>query len=152
MPRNSRSRGKINGKATCLFRSSPHFCAIEAKMFGNHQPHKRKLDRIEKQFWDVFERQFKVNDQAKRALDTELARLRSEMAFALAEYRKAVRVGRDAAFEAARHYRTKFGAFPDSDKNGRKRPRRRPPGSAPAPVKPRPNPTPLVDGAEAPIE
>ncbi len=34
----------------------------------------------------------------------------------------------------------------------RRRPRRRPPGGEPTPVKPRPNPTPLVDGAEAPIE
>jgi hypothetical protein len=34
----------------------------------------------------------------------------------------------------------------------RRRPRRKPPGGEPAPVKPRPNPTPLVDGAEAPIE
>jgi hypothetical protein len=34
----------------------------------------------------------------------------------------------------------------------RRRPRRRRPGGEPAPVKPRPNPTPLVDGAEAPLD
>ena len=34
----------------------------------------------------------------------------------------------------------------------KKRPRRKPPGTASAPVKPRPKPKPLVDGAEAPIE
>jgi hypothetical protein len=35
---------------------------------------------------------------------------------------------------------------------GKKKPRRRPPGTAAAPVKPRPKPMPLVDGAEAPID
>jgi hypothetical protein len=34
----------------------------------------------------------------------------------------------------------------------KKRPRRKPPGTASAPVTPRPKPKPLVDGAEAPIE
>ena len=34
----------------------------------------------------------------------------------------------------------------------KKRPRRKPPGSAAAPVKPRPKPKPLKDGAEAPID
>ena len=33
-----------------------------------------------------------------------------------------------------------------------RRPRRKPPGGEPLPVKPRPKPTPLMDGAEAPIE
>ena len=35
---------------------------------------------------------------------------------------------------------------------GKKKPRRKPPGTAAAPVKPRPKPMPLVDGAEAPID
>ena len=34
----------------------------------------------------------------------------------------------------------------------KKRPRRKPPGTASAPVRPGPKPKPLVDGAEAPIE
>jgi hypothetical protein len=34
----------------------------------------------------------------------------------------------------------------------KKRPRRKPPGTASVPVKPRPKPKPLMDGAEAPIE
>ena len=34
----------------------------------------------------------------------------------------------------------------------KKRPRRRPPGSAAAPVRPKPKPKPLKDGAEAPID
>jgi hypothetical protein len=121
-------------------------------MFRKHLPHKRRLERFEADFWAKFERQFQVDAEAKRLLDEQLAHLRSQMAGALADYRRAARIGRDAAFEAARTYRTKFGAFPDSDKQDRKRPRRRPPGSAPAPVKPRPKPTPLMDGAEAPIE
>jgi hypothetical protein len=36
--------------------------------------------------------------------------------------------------------------------SGKKRPRRKPPGSAAAPVKPKPKPKPLKDGAEAPID
>jgi hypothetical protein len=35
---------------------------------------------------------------------------------------------------------------------GPRKPRRKPPGGEPAPVKPRPNPTPLVGGAEAPLD
>jgi hypothetical protein len=121
-------------------------------MFRKHLPNKRRFERLEADFWATFERRFQVDADAKRRLDEQLARLRSEMAFALADYRRAVRIGRDAAFEAARAYRTKFGGFPDSDKQEGKRPRRKPPGSAAAPVKPRPKPTPLMDGAEAPIE
>ena len=34
----------------------------------------------------------------------------------------------------------------------KKRPRRKPPGSAAAPVKPKPKPKPLKDGAEAPVD
>ena len=34
----------------------------------------------------------------------------------------------------------------------KKRPRRKPPGSATAPVKPKPKPKPLKDGAEAPVD
>ena len=121
-------------------------------MFRNHLPHKRKYERIQERFWATFERQFGLDGDAKQKLDAELAELRSQMAFALAEYRRAVRIGRVEAFEAARAYRTKFGAWPDSDKLDRKRPRRRPPGGEPVPVEPRPKPTPLMDGAEAPIE
>lgn len=36
--------------------------------------------------------------------------------------------------------------------SAKKRPRRKPPGSAAAPVKPKPKPTPLKDGAEAPVD
>jgi hypothetical protein len=34
----------------------------------------------------------------------------------------------------------------------KKRPRKRPPAGETAPVRPRPKPTPLMDGAEAPVE
>src|SRR5690348_1770118 len=36
--------------------------------------------------------------------------------------------------------------------SSKKRPRRKPPGSATAPVKPKPKPKPLKDGAEAPVD
>jgi hypothetical protein len=55
----------------------------------------------------------------------------------------------ETAVNADRDDRTARRAKPVSKK---KRPRRRPPGSATAPVKPKPKPTPLKDGAEAPVE
>ena len=80
--------------------------------------------------------------------DERLARIRAELDAARAEYEKAIEQGLDA-MEAARKYRDRFGAWPEPK---RRRPRRGWEGGEPAPVKPRPKPTPLVDGAEAPIE
>ena len=86
----------------------------------------------------------------RRELDQRMATLRAEMQAAREEFARAVEQG-VPAIKAAQKYRDKFGAWPDL-MPGKKRRRRGFDGGEPAPVQPRPKPTPLVDGAEAPLE
>lgn len=86
----------------------------------------------------------------RRELEAGMERLRSEMATAREAFERAIENGGDA-FRAARKYCERFGAWPPrKPRNGRRG--RGMDGGDPAPVKPRPKPTPLMDGAEAPIE
>ena len=86
--------------------------------------------------------------EGERKEREDMARLRADMDAAREEFARAVGV---EALNKARKYRDRFGEWPTL--RGRKRrPRRGLEGGEPVPVKPRPKPTPLVDGAEAPIE
>jgi hypothetical protein len=77
--------------------------------------------------------------------ESDLERMRIEMAAAQEEFVRAVEQGAEP-LRAAMKYRDKFGSWP------KPRGRRKPGGGEFAPVRPRPKPTPLVDGAEAPID
>jgi hypothetical protein len=95
------------------------------------------------------ERQRMEVERVRRELDAMMARLRAEMQAALEEFDRALERAADP-LPAARTYRDRCGAWPLRKPN--RRPRRGSEGGEPIPVKPRPKPTPLVDGAEAPIE
>lgn len=78
----------------------------------------------------------------------EIEQLRKEMDALRREFERAAQG--IPALNAARRYRERFGDWPSS-----RRRRPRPDdfeGGEPVPVKPRPKPTPLMDGAEAPID
>ena len=134
-----------------MFRRSPYFYAVVAKILGRTSEIKRQLELVRDRFWGAFERQIADNAGTRR-VNAEFVKLRSDLAFAQADYRRAIARDRAAAVEAARGHRTRSGGSPESEKLDRRRPRRRPPGGEPAPAEPRPNPTPLAGGAEAPIE
>jgi hypothetical protein len=95
----------------------------------------------------AIERQRARLESDRKAFDERMAKLRAEMKAAREEFARAVGA---EALNIARKYRERFGEWPTL--KGRKRPRRGLEGGEPVPVKPRPKPTPLVDGAEAPIE
>jgi hypothetical protein len=102
----------------------------------------------------------------RRILEEHARRIQEELEHALGQMRAAMNraqadMDREAAeFEAmmaeARRQLRGSRDWTRADDWIRRPKRRRPPtkpaGGEPAPVKPRPKPTPLVDGAEAPIE
>lgn len=111
---------------------------------------RREFERMRTRHEVEIEKQRKDLEQKRKELDERMERLRAEMAAAQEEFEQAIGRGIDA-LNAARKYRDRFGAWPE------RRRRRRPPrdglqGGEPVPVKPPPKPTPLVDGAEAPLE
>ena len=86
-------------------------------------------------------------DRVRKQIDEQVDRLRAEMQAVRDKFERTEGI---ESLNLAREYRERFGAWPHS-----KRHKRRPrdfDGGEPAPVKPRPKPTPLMDGAEAPIE
>jgi len=96
----------------------------------------------------------RLNEEMKRVhheLEAAMERVGDEVRRAMEEFHRE-RHGParpDKPEKKTRPYRTS----PKPDRpSGKKRPRRRPPGTAPAPVKPKPKPTPLMDGAEAPVD
>lgn len=106
-----------------------------------------EFDRMRGPYRPRIERGQSDFERARGQFEERMGRLRAEMEAALAEFERALERGIDS-LGAARDYRDRFGGWPQR----KWRPRRRPPGGEPAAVKPRPNPTPLVDGAEAPID
>ena len=119
-------------------------------MVDDGSDRKRDFDRMHARHRAEIERQRAELERARKELDERMARLRAEMEPARQEFERMAGQGVEA-LNAARKFRERFGEWPQL-KGRKRRPRRRPPGSEPAPVKPRPKPTPLVDGAEAPIE
>ena len=118
----------------------------EPKSRGSKEEFERMIARHQREI----EHQRSELERKRRELDERMARLRAEMQAAREEFARAVEQG-VPPMQAARKYRDKFGAWPDPML--RRKPRRRGfDGGEPAPVKPRPKPTPLVDGAEVPIE
>ena len=117
-------------------------------MADDRSERRREFDRMTAKHRAEIERQRAELQRERKALDERMAKLRAEMEAAREEFARAVGV---EALNAARKYRDRFGEWPTF--NGRKpRSRRGFEGGEPVPVKPRPKPTPLVDGAEAPIE
>ena len=125
--------------------------------------------------FEAFGREFKrameehgrqLNEEMKRVheqMHSAMQRMKEEMDRAGAELQRAMRdfhrersnytnsseVSYQAGMRAHAADRT---SRRDRSSSKRKRPPRKPRGSVPAPVKPSPKPTPLMDGAEAPIE
>lgn len=144
-----------NDMATCLFLRSPHICAIvpEAEkaenIVGMPSDRKSEFERMRARHQMEIDRQLK-EVEARKELDERMAALRAGMEAAREEFEQAVGKGVEA-LTAARKYRDKFGVWPEL-KGRKRRPRGGFDGGEPVPVMPRPKPTPLVDGAEAPIE
>ena len=111
----------------------PFECALRSlhrALEGHHHLLGRELDRVRREMESTM-------DRARRLVEDEQA-------------------GFIAMMEEARR-RMGRSDWSDPDKwttprKRRRRPPRKPRGTEPAPVKPRPKPTPLMDGAEAPIE
>jgi predicted nuclease with TOPRIM domain len=116
-------------------------------MADDRSERRREFDRMTARHRAEIERQRAELQRERKALDERMARLRAEMEAARDEFARAAGV---EALSLARKYRDRFGEWPVL--KGRRRRRRGFDGGEPAPVKPRPKPTPLVDGAEAPIE
>lgn len=108
---------------------------------------RREFDRMTERHRAEIERKRADLQRERKALDERMAKLRAEMEVAREEFACAAGV---EALNLARKYRDRFGEWPVL--KGRKRRRRGFDGGEPVPVRPRPKPTPLVDGAEAPIE
>ena len=97
----------------------------------------------------------RLNEEMKRVhheLEAAMERVGAEVQRAMEEFHRD-RHGPARPDKPEKKARNRYGARPKPDRpSGKKRPRRKPPGSAAAPVKPKPKPTPLKDGAEAPVE
>ena len=97
----------------------------------------------------------RLNEEMKRVqqqLDGAMERVAAEVQQAMEEFQRE----REGPVRPDRPRRKREPVDRISPKMRRaspkKRPRRKPPGSAAAPVKPKPKPTPLKDGAEAPVD
>jgi len=90
--------------------------------------------------------------RVQREIEGAMEGVAAELQRAMEEFRRQ-HEGRpgfwDTDIRTDRAVRTARKAKPASKK---KRPQRKPPGSATAPVKPKPKPKPLKDGAEAPVD
>src|SRR6185503_20279247 len=97
----------------------------------------------------------RLNEEMKRVhheLEAAMERVGDEVRRAMEEFHREPE-GPMRAGKPQKNARPVHPTPPKPDRpSGKKRPRRRPPGTAAAPVKPKPKPTPLVDGAEAPVE
>jgi hypothetical protein len=98
-----------------------------------------------------------LNEEMKRIqqqMQPAIELMKEEMERVGAELQRAMKEFHQRSAEAGGYCDAEFKPVPVSRKAKppKKRPRRKPPGSASAPVKPRPKPTPLMDGAEAPVE
>lgn len=120
--------------------------------------------------FEIFGREFRrameehgdlLHEQMKRVreeLESAMEQMRDEMERVGAEIQRAMDEFHqehfhvdpfEPAMKPARPKQPRRKAKPVAKK---RRPRRKPPGAATAPVKPKPKPTPLMDGAEAPVE
>ena len=97
----------------------------------------------------------RLNEEMKRVhheLEAAMERVGAEVQRAMEEFHRGPE-GPTRADKRRKNARPVHPTRPKPDRPlGKKRPRRRPPGTAAAPVKPKPKPTPLMDGAEAPVD
>jgi hypothetical protein len=97
----------------------------------------------------------RLNETMKRVqqeLQPAMERVGAELQRAMEEFQKEHHAPVDLDKRPTRGRRARTTSPKPDRPSGKKRPRRRPPGSAAAPVKPKPKPKPLVDGAEAPLD
>ena len=111
---------------------------------------KTEFERIFRRIRKRVERARLEQARVQRELSDSLEQLRAEVSAARSEFERAIRRGRDP-LPAARKYRDAWGAWPNVAPR-RRRPPRGLDGGEPLPVEPRPKPTPLMGGAEAPID
>ena len=116
-------------------------------MAADRSERRREFDRMTARHRLEIERRRAELQRERKDLDERMAKVRAEMEAAREEFARATGVD---ALNLARKYRDRFGEWPVLKR--RKRRRGGFDGGEPVPVKPRPKPTPLVDGAEAPIE
>lgn len=117
-------------------------------MTGNASGRRFDFDRMLARRQADIDQQLEDLVDVRKQLDQRMAHLRAEMDVARLEFERAIARGAEP-LKAAGKYRDRFGSWPEFKR--RKRPPRGP-DIEPAPVNPRPKPTPLVGGAEAPIE
>jgi hypothetical protein len=111
----------------------------------------RELRRAIEEHGRLFSEEMKrIQEQIQPAMES----LKGEMERARAEFRRAIQNRQGQTADRSDRFDTRFKPVASRGANSppKKRPPRKPPGSATAPVKPRPKPTPLMDGAEAPVE
>lgn len=97
----------------------------------------------------------RLNEAMKRVqqeLQPAMERVGAELQRAMEEFHRQHHAPADLDIRPTKARRARSTAPKPGRPSGKKRPRRRPPGSAAAPVKPKPKPTPLMDGAEAPLD
>ena len=92
-------------------------------------------------------------DRAREEIRSAMDRARAEIERARAEFERQMGEAREHMTDMkSRPFDFDDLLRPRGPSSKRRRPPRKPRGGEPAPVKPRPNPTPLVDGAEAPLD